>query len=393
MRLADVTALFRLSMNALLMGGVICSSHAQTGAAMLRIDCSGGNAKTEVYVDNKFRGECPVDIQVQEGTRRLRFYKNVDRRTEQVYEEDLKVGAGTIKRLEVKLPEPQLNAVARQEQEQHKARVRELEKEKLRQAELQLKEQIRLAEDGDMHTQYSVARRYARGDGLEKDGVKSKQWDRRAAESGHLLSKLMLDQNFTADQITNVAKLTNVLQEYYASSEFKMYKGGSLSSDLNLPILQPLKTHKDDYYDGSLYMGGLIASKLSYYSYGTFFNTLEFTVRIKQFNFIIGDVSRPLRHQKIFGFSVDEEITNESIKRSFPINRVLLCSKVLDMEAPINDLLYREYLKTDWANKQPFLCLERLARQSSTQTTMLINFHSETDPLSFSANLIARPLP
>jgi len=329
MRLVEMTEFFRASLVTLSMWAVIGSSHAQTGASMLRIDCSGSNAKTEVYVDDKFRGECPVDIQVQEGARLLRFYKSVDQRTEQVYEEVLKVGAGTIKRLEVNLPGVQLNAAGRQEEEQRKARERELEQEKIRQAELKLQEQIRQAEGGDMHAMYAMARRYASGDGVPIDPQKMRQWDERAAQTGHLISKLLLTQNFTKDEIDGVRKLAGVLGQAYVSGKFVITDEKKHSAPLtSAEILKPGFARDDVIVE----FGSLMPTYQIGEDYGVFFNSKLFTVSLLKINYLIGDIFKPSTAQEgVFGYDIHEFYTNASSRLSVVMHKILLCANMPKM--------------------------------------------------------------
>lgn len=326
MRLTDMTGLFRVSLIALALASVICSSHAQTSAAMLRIDCSGSNAKTEVYVDDKFRGECPVDIQVQEGERRLRFYRSVDKRTEQVYEEVLKVGAGTIKRLEVNLPGAQLNAAGRQELEQRKARERELEQEKIRQAELKLQEQIRLAEEGDMHAQYAMARRYAAGDGVPIDPQKRRQLDERAAQAGHLISKLLLTQNFSKEEIEDVRKLAGVLGRAYGNGEVVITDDKTQNTPLtNLKILEPRHISKD-YFVG---FGGIMPELYINKEHGIVFDTEIFSVSLLKINYLIGDIAKPsIKQEGVFGYDIHELYANARSGFNVIMHKTLVCAKM-----------------------------------------------------------------
>ncbi len=85
---------------------------AHAGDSVLRVACSGENADAEVYINGKFRGECPVDIQVSEGVLPLRVVKIVDAQHERVFEQNVRIGEGSIKKVEVILSEPQLNAAA-----------------------------------------------------------------------------------------------------------------------------------------------------------------------------------------------------------------------------------------------------------------------------------------
>ncbi len=87
---------------------------ARAAGALLRIACDGDAQGAEVQIDGKFKGDCPVDVQVPEGTHKLRAFKAMDAETERVYEIELRVADGTIKKVEVVLSAPQMSEAARQ---------------------------------------------------------------------------------------------------------------------------------------------------------------------------------------------------------------------------------------------------------------------------------------
>lgn len=67
--------------------------------SILRISCDGDDVGAEVSINGKFRGECPVDIQVAPGTIKLRA-KKADR--EQV--QDFRMGPDSVKKIVVAMP-------------------------------------------------------------------------------------------------------------------------------------------------------------------------------------------------------------------------------------------------------------------------------------------------
>jgi formylglycine-generating enzyme required for sulfatase activity len=81
---------------------------AQT--SMLRVGCEGDDSGAEVSVNGKFRGECPLDIQVSEGVLQLRLVKKMGALHERVFEQDIRMGDGTVKRVEARLGAAQLTA-------------------------------------------------------------------------------------------------------------------------------------------------------------------------------------------------------------------------------------------------------------------------------------------
>lgn len=84
---------------------------------MLRVSCDGSNINAEVTLNGKFKGECPVDIQITEGSYKLRAVKKTDDLYEQIFEQEIRIAAGTVKKVEVFLGEPQLTLEGRKEKE------------------------------------------------------------------------------------------------------------------------------------------------------------------------------------------------------------------------------------------------------------------------------------
>jgi hypothetical protein len=95
---------------ALLLSSIACAAAPN---AMLRVVCEDGDKGAEVVIDGKFKGECPVDIMLTEGAHKLRVSKPVGTTQEQSFEQDLRLGDGTSKRIDVTLSPPQMNAAAR----------------------------------------------------------------------------------------------------------------------------------------------------------------------------------------------------------------------------------------------------------------------------------------
>jgi len=371
----------------------ISAAQAQSGAAMLRIDCSGNNLNSEVYIDGVFRGECPVDIQVQEGIRKLRFYKKVDQRFERVQEQELRVGAATIKRIEILLPDAQLTAEAKREEEERKVaqelaakadreRAVRAEVDRKNQLELQLRGEHVRAEAGDMHAQYSLARRYNRGDGVARDREKGRSWERKAAEAGHLLSQLMLYQKFTEEQLPNVGKLVDLLARHYEESNLKFEKRSSLSEYLREPFFLQKQITTTDNEHSEFYLGRLIAKSYTSFDVGLIFNSPLFTVELKAINFVIGDLGNAATDQDIFGFSIDEEFINLETKRTGLMNRILVCAKVPSAE-PAKYEAWLPLVSKDKAyySALPYHCLRRVGVKGSPEVT------------SFSTNWVAKGPP
>ncbi len=82
-------------------------------ASMLRVACGGDAVGAEVFVNEKFRGECPIDVQVSPGTVKLRVVKKSGS-TERVFEQEIRFGEGTIKKVEAILSSSGSNAQERE---------------------------------------------------------------------------------------------------------------------------------------------------------------------------------------------------------------------------------------------------------------------------------------
>ena len=85
----------------------------------LRIICEGDASGAEVLIDGKFKGECPLDLQVPEGKLRLRVQKTVDAQHDpRVFEQEIRMGDGVMKKVEVHLGAAELNAEGKRRQQE-----------------------------------------------------------------------------------------------------------------------------------------------------------------------------------------------------------------------------------------------------------------------------------
>jgi TPR repeat protein len=142
-------------------------ANAYAAGSLLRVACEGGDVGAEVYVNGKFRGECPLDVQVSEGVVNLRVAKKLDADRERSFEQQVRVADGTIKKLDVALSAPQFNPAARRRVEQEFAAL------------------LQAAEAGDPRAMFRVAYRYEQGSGIARNDVAANDWYRKAAEAGN----------------------------------------------------------------------------------------------------------------------------------------------------------------------------------------------------------------
>ncbi len=87
-------------------------TQAHAANAMLRIACDGPAVNAEVTINGEFKGDCPVDVPLAAGSLRIRVMKKVDSERELVFEQEVRMVAGTVKRIDVEFGAPQLNAAA-----------------------------------------------------------------------------------------------------------------------------------------------------------------------------------------------------------------------------------------------------------------------------------------
>lgn len=148
-------------------------SHA--AGSLVRVACEGPDVGAEIFVNGVFKGECPIDFQVAPGSVALKAIKKVDTTRERVFEQQVRVGDGVVKKVDLVLGAPRLNEAAKQRFEQEFARLRQA------------------AEGGDAAAMFSVAYRYEQGRGVPQDDGLANEWYRKAADAGN------------ADAMTNLA--------------------------------------------------------------------------------------------------------------------------------------------------------------------------------------------
>jgi len=73
---------------------------AHAASSTLRVTCDDHASGAEVSINDKYKGECPIDIQVNEGRHRLKAVKKIAGK-DSVFEEEIRIGDGVTKRIEV----------------------------------------------------------------------------------------------------------------------------------------------------------------------------------------------------------------------------------------------------------------------------------------------------
>jgi TPR repeat protein len=168
--------------------------HAQSAGSMLRISCEGEDVGAEVSINGKFRGACPVDVQVAAGTLQLQAVKKVDATHERAFIQELRIGEGSVKKIDVRLGLVQLSAEERRRETertrvaQQEARKREEERQRaeaetLRSEQQAAKDARTKAVAGDPAAMTTLSYFYRTGKGVEKSEVQTVFWLRKAVDA------------------------------------------------------------------------------------------------------------------------------------------------------------------------------------------------------------------
>lgn len=105
--------------------------NASAAGSALRIACDGDAEGAEVYLNGKFKGECPLDMKVPAGKLKLRVQKVVDADHEpRRFEQEIRMGDGVVKKVEVQLSPLELNAAGKKLEEERRAETERREREK-----------------------------------------------------------------------------------------------------------------------------------------------------------------------------------------------------------------------------------------------------------------------
>jgi hypothetical protein len=125
--------------------------HAET--SMLRVACEGDDVGAEVSVNGKFKGECPLDMQVAPGTLKLRVVK-----AERQFEKEIRIGDGVVKKIAVVMElneaarkiEDERLAIERQRSEEQRKKYEEQHERELVQQNIENEKRAKLAKAEDL---------------------------------------------------------------------------------------------------------------------------------------------------------------------------------------------------------------------------------------------------
>ncbi|UGQ45159.1 PEGA domain-containing protein [Massilia endophytica] len=175
---------------------------APAADSLLRVACDEDGAGAEVSINGKFKGECPIDIALAEGLYKLRVLKPVDALHERDFMQEVRMGSGVVKKVEVALSAPHLTEEGRRQEEVRRAAAAKAEEERRAAAARAEAERQRVADEaarreqaafaavlaraeaGDTPAMVEVARRYGEGAGVAADEVSEASWLEKAASKG-----------------------------------------------------------------------------------------------------------------------------------------------------------------------------------------------------------------
>lgn len=89
---------------------LVASASTYAAGSVLTVNCGGGDTGAEVLINGKFKGECPLDIKVPAGKLKLKVQKKIDEYNDRIFEQEIRVGDDVVKKIDVVLGAPQLNA-------------------------------------------------------------------------------------------------------------------------------------------------------------------------------------------------------------------------------------------------------------------------------------------
>lgn len=216
MKLANLT---RLPAGALV---ALLSLDAAAVGSLLRVACDGPDVGAEISINGVFKGECPIDVQVKEGTVLLYAVKKVNASQERVFEQQFRIGDGVVKKIELTLSAPRLNAEAQRRENERIAaeRAEAARREEARQRALAeerrvdqglLDQQRRTAGAGDAEAMLALADRYEAGNGVPKSDAEARAWVQKAAAAGNAMAALRLTDFYRTANREDLADVVKVL--------------------------------------------------------------------------------------------------------------------------------------------------------------------------------------
>lgn len=151
---------------------------AMAANPVLRIVCQGDDVGAEVLVNGKFRGECPVELQVPPGTLKVRVQKKGCEGPERTFEQSVRVAPDSLKTLEIVLVAAR---PAGAEQDGNKSATA-----KTLPGDIKITTALREAAGaGDASAMLTMGAYYEAGKGLPKSYEQAFNWYRKAMDAGN----------------------------------------------------------------------------------------------------------------------------------------------------------------------------------------------------------------
>jgi TPR repeat protein len=167
---------------------LLAPSSGNAAGSMLRISCDGDDVGAEVMINGKFRGECPIDLQVPEGALKLLVRKKLAGGHERVFELEIRMGEGSVKKVEARLGAAKLDADEAERQAENLRRL----------GTMTLAGIQKEAEAGNTEAMMWMAFNYYNGsNGALKSDEKAVTWFRKAAEAGNARGMYMLSSQLS----------------------------------------------------------------------------------------------------------------------------------------------------------------------------------------------------
>ncbi len=162
-------------------------SATQAADSGLRVTCEGSDMGAEVWINGKFRGECPVDLKVPAGPLKLMVRKQVDTEHERLFEQDIRMGEDSIKKVEAVLA-LQLSAEGQRRERERIAKQREDALKKAELEKIKQEEFLKLSRDaqaGDAKAMELIGDRYANGTGVKLLNIDAGRWYAQSIAAGN----------------------------------------------------------------------------------------------------------------------------------------------------------------------------------------------------------------
>lgn len=185
----------------------------------VRVYCNAIDAGAKIYVNDEYKGECPLDLFLPQGTFTIRAVKTPDADHEQVFSRTIKLTTGVATRVDVVLSPPQLTAAGIKKREIAAA-----------------KEDLEAAQQGDVRAMDSMADRYENGLGVERDSAQAAVWRQKSAEAKQQLE----DARLAAEKKAEAERLAAEKKQFEADK--------SAAESGNIEAMEAMVKH---YEDGS----------------------------------------------------------------------------------------------------------------------------------------------